>query len=116
MLACTKAKKLGFQRGGEYNLAIFAVNLHDTPRFAFVNVFKEILNSIKFFLNINISHDNFVKILYLIVSLFHTYKFTYFTSSGKRQKPKSKAFSYHEKKGGAVPTLTHHEALILSED
>lgn len=84
-------------------MTVIAFHHNYSPIFVFINGKQELLHCVEAFLHINIGHSYFVKVLYFIIGFLHLRE-----STTMRQKPKSKADSFHESEGGAVPTLTHH--------
>lgn len=88
-------------------MAALPLNNHYPPVFVFINIFKQITNTVKSLLQINVGHASFVEILYLVVGLNHLSKDSITRVKYKRKKHKSNAGLYHKLEGGAVPTFTH---------
>lgn len=87
-------------------MSIFTLNNHYSPVFTFVNSVQKIFDAIKPSLYINISHTNLIKVLYFVIC-YHPLESSGNLNIIKRQKPKSKAVSFHDTEGGAIPTLAH---------
>lgn len=91
-------------------MAIFTVDCHNSPRLCFLDVLQKFISSMIFFLDINPRHDNFVKILYLIID--HTRQYSsHLVFCNLRVELESKALGFQPKESGAIPTNTHHREL-----
>lgn len=94
-------------------MATLTIDHHNPPRLCFLDILQKLIGGMIFFLDINPRHDNFVKILYLIIGHAGQYS-SLLRFCNLRVELESKALGVQPKESGAVPTNTHQNSIIIT--